>query len=134
MFRFYICFEYIYVFIVFICLCFSLSSYTLFTLLYIISCFVCYLLSVCKRIKLTKGTQLIFRTASYHTGSIDACVFINKSEFVAGCQDGAISLWHINNKKPQAVVKEAHSGKWITAVCSYVGCLLLSKKRPSLID
>lgn len=71
--------------------------------------------------KVVEGSQLVFRKSL--TTSIDAVSMLNDQRFISGGDDGVLSLWHINKKKPTASVSNAHgSGKgadaWISTVTS----------------
>ena len=64
--------------------------------------------------KIPEETQLVFH--NYHKASVDTVKMVDEVHFVAGAQDGSISLWHTSKKKPCSVIQEAHGGKWITSV------------------
>ncbi|MES1919597.1 hypothetical protein MHBO_001398 [Bonamia ostreae] len=71
--------------------------------------------------KIDAGTQLVFKAFSVHSAAIDCCCFLNKSDFIVGSQDGSLSMWTENSKKPIFVEKRAHDGKWITALAIFGG-------------
>ncbi|KAI5291397.1 pre-rRNA processing protein [Ascosphaera aggregata] len=63
--------------------------------------------------KVVDETQLIFRGGASKNvtsaeGSIDCVAVVPPSHFVTGSDNGAISLWNINKKKPLFTVGEAH--------------------------
>jgi len=63
--------------------------------------------------KVPEETQLIYRG---HQGSIDCVALLSDEHFVSGGDDGAINYWTTARKKPICVVRNAHSGGWITAL------------------
>lgn len=74
--------------------------------------------------KIPEETQLVFH--NYHKASVDSVKMIDEVHFVAGAQDGCISLWHTSKKKPCSVIREAHSGNWITSVTALRNSNLLA--------
>lgn len=42
---------------------------------------------------------------------------LNEEHFVSGSDDGHMSIWHVNKKKPMVTVKNAHAG-WICSVAA----------------
>eukprot|EP00455_Lapot_gusevi_P037291 TRINITY_DN4166_c0_g1_i1.p1 TRINITY_DN4166_c0_g1~~TRINITY_DN4166_c0_g1_i1.p1 ORF type:complete len:486 (+),score=100.91 TRINITY_DN4166_c0_g1_i1:70-1527(+) len=65
--------------------------------------------------KIGQESQLVYKA---HTGSIDCSCLINDQMYLAGSQDGALSLWSSQKKKPVDFVKAAHSGQWICSVAA----------------
>lgn len=70
--------------------------------------------------KIATGTQLVFNALNVHSGALDCVCALGARNFAVGAQDGSVSLWDQGRKTPLAVVKAAHSGKWITAVAEFV--------------
>ncbi len=72
--------------------------------------------------KVLEGSQLVFRKPL--TSSIDVVSMINDQRFISGGDDGVLSLWHTNKKKPVASVAGAHgtgsgSDMWISCVKAF---------------
>uniref|UniRef100_A0A671SRT1 U3 small nucleolar RNA-interacting protein 2 n=1 Tax=Sinocyclocheilus anshuiensis TaxID=1608454 RepID=A0A671SRT1_9TELE len=55
--------------------------------------------------KVAEESQLVFHG---HEGSIDCIQLINEEHMVTGGDDGSISVWTVNKKKPVSTVKQAH--------------------------
>uniref|UniRef100_A0A7N6AYD7 U3 small nucleolar RNA-interacting protein 2 n=1 Tax=Anabas testudineus TaxID=64144 RepID=A0A7N6AYD7_ANATE len=55
--------------------------------------------------KITEESQLVFHG---HQGSIDCIQLINEEHMISGADDGSVSLWSVNKKKPLSTVKKAH--------------------------
>uniref|UniRef100_A0A8C8J617 U3 small nucleolar RNA-interacting protein 2 n=1 Tax=Oncorhynchus tshawytscha TaxID=74940 RepID=A0A8C8J617_ONCTS len=55
--------------------------------------------------KIAEESQLVFHG---HEGSIDCIQLINEEHMITGANDGSVSLWSVNKKKPLSVVKAAH--------------------------
>uniref|UniRef100_A0A672IC63 U3 small nucleolar RNA-interacting protein 2 n=1 Tax=Salarias fasciatus TaxID=181472 RepID=A0A672IC63_SALFA len=55
--------------------------------------------------KIAEESQLVFHG---HEGSIDAIQLINEEHMITGADDGSLSLWSVNKKKPLSTVKQAH--------------------------
>ncbi|XP_039530036.1 U3 small nucleolar RNA-interacting protein 2 isoform X1 [Pimephales promelas] len=55
--------------------------------------------------KIAEESQLVFHG---HEGSIDCVQLINEEHMVTGGDDGSISIWTVNKKKPVCTVKKAH--------------------------
>uniref|UniRef100_A0A672LKT3 U3 small nucleolar RNA-interacting protein 2 n=1 Tax=Sinocyclocheilus grahami TaxID=75366 RepID=A0A672LKT3_SINGR len=55
--------------------------------------------------KIAEESQLVFHG---HEGSIDCIQLINEEHMVTGGDDGSISIWTVNKKKPVSTVKQAH--------------------------
>ncbi|KAM7422730.1 hypothetical protein PAMA_010669 [Pampus argenteus] len=55
--------------------------------------------------KIAEESQLVFHG---HEGSIDCIQLINEEHMITGADDGSISLWSVNKKKPLTTVKQAH--------------------------
>uniref|UniRef100_A0A8C1HTV1 U3 small nucleolar RNA-interacting protein 2 n=2 Tax=Cyprinus carpio TaxID=7962 RepID=A0A8C1HTV1_CYPCA len=55
--------------------------------------------------KIAEESQLVFHG---HEGSIDCIQLINEEHMVTGGDDGSISVWTVNKKKPVSTVKQAH--------------------------
>jgi ribosomal RNA-processing protein 9 len=71
--------------------------------------------------KVVDGSQLVFRRAL--TTSLDTVAMVNEQRFVSGGDDGAVALWHVNKKRPVAVVEHAHGegtgcDTWISSVAA----------------
>ncbi len=69
--------------------------------------------------KVVEGSQLVFR--SRLTSSIDSVAMVNARRFVTGGDDGAVSLWYMNSKKPMSTVANAHGNgtdadSWVASV------------------
>ncbi|XP_051528626.1 U3 small nucleolar RNA-interacting protein 2-like isoform X1 [Myxocyprinus asiaticus] len=56
--------------------------------------------------KIAEESQLVFHG---HEGSIDCIQLINEEHMVTGGDDGSVSIWTVNKKKPVITVKQAHS-------------------------
>ncbi|XP_069000752.1 U3 small nucleolar RNA-interacting protein 2 isoform X2 [Embiotoca jacksoni] len=55
--------------------------------------------------KIAEESQLVFHG---HEGSIDCIQLINEEHIITGADDGSVSLWSVNKKKPLSTVKQAH--------------------------
>ncbi|KAL0978128.1 hypothetical protein UPYG_G00166510 [Umbra pygmaea] len=55
--------------------------------------------------KIAEESQLVFHG---HEGSIDCVQLINEEHMISGADDGSVSLWNVNKKKPLSTVKVAH--------------------------
>ncbi|XP_077458852.1 U3 small nucleolar RNA-interacting protein 2 [Stigmatopora argus] len=55
--------------------------------------------------KIPEESQLVFHG---HEGSIDCIQLINEEHMITGADDGSVSLWSVNKKKPLSTVKQAH--------------------------
>ncbi|XP_034725083.1 U3 small nucleolar RNA-interacting protein 2 isoform X1 [Etheostoma cragini] len=55
--------------------------------------------------KIAEESQLVFHG---HEGSIDCIQLINEEHMITGADDGSVSLWSVNKKKPLCTVKQAH--------------------------
>ncbi|KAF7664663.1 hypothetical protein LDENG_00170090 [Lucifuga dentata] len=55
--------------------------------------------------KIAEESQLVFHG---HEGSIDSIQLINEEHMITGADDGSVSLWNVNKKKPLSTVKQAH--------------------------
>lgn len=55
--------------------------------------------------KITEESQLVFNG---HGGSIDCIKLINEEHMITGSDDGSVSMWSVNRKKPLSTVKVAH--------------------------
>ncbi|KAK2915146.1 U3 small nucleolar RNA-interacting protein 2 isoform X2 [Channa argus] len=55
--------------------------------------------------KIAEESQLVFHG---HEGSIDCIQLINEEHIITGADDGSVSLWCVNKKKPLSTVKQAH--------------------------
>ncbi|KAM7402230.1 hypothetical protein PAMP_017489 [Pampus punctatissimus] len=55
--------------------------------------------------KIAEESQLVFHG---HEGSIDCIQLINEEHMITGADDGSISVWSVNKKKPLTTVKQAH--------------------------
>ncbi|XP_029287444.1 U3 small nucleolar RNA-interacting protein 2 isoform X1 [Cottoperca gobio] len=55
--------------------------------------------------KIAEESQLVFHG---HEGSIDCIQLINEEHMVTGADDGSVSLWSVNKKRPLSTVKQAH--------------------------
>uniref|UniRef100_A0A8C7TWR2 U3 small nucleolar RNA-interacting protein 2 n=1 Tax=Oncorhynchus mykiss TaxID=8022 RepID=A0A8C7TWR2_ONCMY len=55
--------------------------------------------------KIAEESQLVFHG---HEGSIDCIQLINEEHMITGANDGSVSLWSVNKKKPLSMVKAAH--------------------------
>ncbi|KAM9758639.1 U3 small nucleolar RNA-interacting protein 2 isoform 1-T1 [Menidia menidia] len=55
--------------------------------------------------KIAEESQLVFHG---HAGSIDCVQLINEEHMITGADDGSVSLWSVNKKKPLSTVKQAH--------------------------
>jgi ribosomal RNA-processing protein 9 len=56
--------------------------------------------------------------AKPRTVSLDTIAMINEKSYLTGSENGSVSLWSANKKKPVYNIRDAHSGKWITATAS----------------
>lgn len=71
--------------------------------------------------KVLDGSQLVFRRAL--TSSLDAVAMVNEQRYLSGGDDGAVSLWHVNKKRPVSVIANAHGSgtgadAWISSVAA----------------
>lgn len=71
--------------------------------------------------KVLDGSQLVFRRSL--TSSLDAVAMVNEQRFISGGDDGAVSLWHVNKKRPVSTVANAHGAgtgadAWISCVAA----------------
>ncbi|XP_075966921.1 U3 small nucleolar RNA-interacting protein 2 isoform X1 [Anarhichas minor] len=55
--------------------------------------------------KIAEESQLVFHG---HEGSIDCIQLINEEHMITGGDDGSVSLWSVNKKRPLSTVKKAH--------------------------
>ncbi|XP_041837053.1 U3 small nucleolar RNA-interacting protein 2 isoform X2 [Melanotaenia boesemani] len=55
--------------------------------------------------KIAEESQLVFHG---HKGSIDCIQLINEEHMISGAEDGSVSLWSVNKKKPLSTVQQAH--------------------------
>ncbi|XP_012680297.2 U3 small nucleolar RNA-interacting protein 2 isoform X2 [Clupea harengus] len=55
--------------------------------------------------KIAEESQLVFHG---HESSIDCIQLINEEHMVTGGDDGSVSIWSVNRKKPLTTVKRAH--------------------------
>ncbi|KAJ3602049.1 hypothetical protein NHX12_029809 [Muraenolepis orangiensis] len=55
--------------------------------------------------KITEESQLVFHG---HGGSIDCIQLINEEHMITGSDDGSVSVWSVNKKKPLSTVNKAH--------------------------
>ncbi|CAN9512029.1 unnamed protein product [Ophioblennius macclurei] len=55
--------------------------------------------------KIAEESQLVFHG---HESSIDTIQLINEEHMITGADDGSLSLWSVNKKKPLSTVKQAH--------------------------
>ena len=71
----------------------------------------------CRIWKVVEQTQLLYRG---HSSSIDSLSLINEENFVAGSQDGSISLWNAGHKRPNFVFAKAHgkANPWVVSICA----------------
>jgi ribosomal RNA-processing protein 9 len=67
--------------------------------------------------KVEEGSQLVCR-AKPRAVSLDAISMINDRTYLSGSENGSVSLWSVNKKKPIYNVRDAHSGNWITSTAS----------------
>ncbi|XP_043108401.1 U3 small nucleolar RNA-interacting protein 2 isoform X2 [Puntigrus tetrazona] len=63
--------------------------------------------------KIAEESQLVFHG---HEGSIDCIQLINEEHMVTGGDDGSISIWTVNKKKPVSTVKKAHGSHGNTSL------------------
>jgi ribosomal RNA-processing protein 9 len=63
--------------------------------------------------KTTEESQLVYNG---HQLSIDCVKIVNADCFLTGGEDGCICVWKTGKKKPFNVYKNAHQGRWITAL------------------
>ncbi|XP_065165035.1 U3 small nucleolar RNA-interacting protein 2-like [Atheta coriaria] len=80
--------------------------------------------------KIPEESQLIYNG---DTGSIDVVKLVNEETFVSGGDNGTLSLWGVNKKKPTASIKSAHGidetndqPLWITALAALVNTDLVA--------
>lgn len=69
----------------------------------------------CRVWKPVEQSQLVFHG---HRAAIEAVALLNDNVWVAGSQDGAVSLWVVSKRAPVDFVPNAHGGRWITAVAA----------------
>ncbi|XP_061905103.1 U3 small nucleolar RNA-interacting protein 2 isoform X1 [Entelurus aequoreus] len=74
--------------------------------------------------KIAEESQLVFNG---HEGSIDCVQLINEEHMITGGDDGSVSIWNVNKKKPLSTVKQAHGCRgdagleqphWVAAVAA----------------
>ncbi|KAL1265991.1 hypothetical protein QQF64_004018 [Cirrhinus molitorella] len=74
--------------------------------------------------KIAEESQLVFHG---HEGSIDCVQLINEEHMVSGGDDGSISIWTVNKKRPVSTVKQAHGShgntgleepNWVSSVAA----------------
>lgn len=58
--------------------------------------------------KIPEESQLIFRASEDVGGSLEAVQMLDEGHFVTGSDDGALSIWSLNKKKPFKTVRKAH--------------------------
>ena len=63
--------------------------------------------------KIPQESQLVFRERE---SSLDCVRGINPTHFVAGSQNGEISLWSMSKIKPVCKLKDCHKKGWIGAL------------------
>lgn len=70
--------------------------------------------------KLPEDSQLVYKGGHQDGNSIDCVAMLSEDSFITGGDDGCLSLWHIEKKKPVAVVPQAHgpSSPWIVSVAA----------------
>ena len=71
--------------------------------------------STCRVWKIVEQSQLVFHG---HRSAIEAVALLNDNIWVAGGQDGAVSLWLASKRAPVDFRARAHGGRWITAVAA----------------
>ena len=71
--------------------------------------------STCRVWKIVEQSQLVFHG---HRAAIEAVALLNDNIWVAGGQDGAVSLWLASKRAPVDFRPRAHGGRWITAVAA----------------
>ncbi|KAJ3436265.1 u3 small nucleolar RNA-interacting protein [Anaeramoeba flamelloides] len=64
--------------------------------------------------KIASESHLIFD--GVHEKAIECIKYLNDSIIIAGGQDGNLSVWNTNKKKPIQVIEDAHDGKWICSI------------------
>ncbi|KAG7542066.1 WD40 repeat, partial [Arabidopsis thaliana x Arabidopsis arenosa] len=81
--------------------------------------------------KVPESTHLIFRASE---ANLECCCFVSSDEFLAGSDNGSISLWSILNKKPVFIVKNAHHAiadhsvnHNCTSACSWVSSVAVCR-------
>ena len=71
--------------------------------------------NTCRVWKIVEQSQLVFHG---HKSAIEAVALLNDNIWVAGGQDGAVSLWIATKRAPIDFKERAHGGRWITAVAA----------------
>eukprot|EP01114_Cavostelium_apophysatum_P023179 TRINITY_DN8652_c0_g1_i1.p1 TRINITY_DN8652_c0_g1~~TRINITY_DN8652_c0_g1_i1.p1 ORF type:complete len:445 (-),score=91.01 TRINITY_DN8652_c0_g1_i1:16-1350(-) len=65
--------------------------------------------------KVVEQTQLVFKG---NKSSIDCISMISNDKFMSGSQDGAVTFWSGDKKRPSDNFREAHGNNWVTSVAS----------------
>ena len=70
--------------------------------------------------KLLEDSQLVYKGGHQDGCSIDCVSLLSEDTFVTGGDDGSLALWHMDKKKPLAVVPKAHGddAPWIVSVAA----------------
>jgi ribosomal RNA-processing protein 9 len=85
--------------------------------------------------KIVEESQLVYN--GHYNGSIDAVKLINEENFLSAGDDGVISTWNVNRKKPLFSVKNAHGSektpdglgenpRWISAIAAWTNTDLVA--------
>ena len=85
--------------------------------------------------KIVEESQLVYN--GHYNGSIDVVKLINEENFVSGGDDGVISTWNVNRKKPLFSVQNAHgtekvpdglgeNPRWISALSAWTNTDLVA--------
>lgn len=69
----------------------------------------------CRVWKIPEESQLVYRA---HAAPVDTVALLSESAFIAGSQDGAVSLWLASKKAPVDYRKNAHGSAWVAAVAA----------------
>jgi ribosomal RNA-processing protein 9 len=74
--------------------------------------------------KVPEESQLLLQ--GQHEASIDAVKMLDEVHFVSGGQDGNLALWHTSKKRPCAMLRGVHGGKWISALAALANSEVLA--------
>ncbi|CAG7835564.1 unnamed protein product [Allacma fusca] len=81
--------------------------------------------------KIVEESQLVYNSSA--RGSTDVVKLVNEENFVSASEDGSVSVWNVNRKKPLAVVETAHGicaesgqARWISSLASFTNTDLVA--------
>ena len=81
--------------------------------------------------KIVEESQLVYNSTP--NGSTDVVKLVNEENFISAAEDGTISVWNVNRKKPLFTVDKAHGvseetnqPRWISALASFTNTDLVA--------